>query len=607
MKTTQILLSLFFAIFLVSFQGCKNSSTFIENKWQSFQTLNEEGLLGERIDLWRHNRLWYMANSGYLLKGFENRTESTGWHGEHIGKWLHAATLAYQVNKDEKLKQELDKMVDRLIATQLPNGYLGTTTEKENFVAVPDVNGWDVWIHRYNLYGLLTYDKYFPNEEVIETCKKMGDLLIDVYGEGKADITRHGNRQGISAMTILESIVMLYQKTGEKKYLDFAEHIVYMDGENSRLKLVENMLDNVSVVYSGDGKAYQLMANLLGYLQLYRCTQNEDYLNTALHGWEDIHTHHLTVAGGPWGRGRKYNGHGECFAHSDGFDPAEALVEGCSGTTWIQLNLHLFEFTGNARYLDEVELTIFNDLIGHQCSDGIQWSYMSIPNDSRLKPYEHSIKYHCCASSMPRGLEMFSNHLAGTIKNSLSFGSLSPATIEMPENFGGGTVEVKGNFPLASSVEIHFQSQKSKSFPVEFRLPVNTLLSEVRINGKKTTAQKNDRGFYELSGKWENGDVVNIDMEYQLKAKIQPGENDSRWVAFNYGPMALAEKIMEEPKEKPEPFLEIDAKSTPSELAAMLVNSSDNLFSVNGTEITLMPYYQTCTMESRPRTYFELP
>lgn len=43
------------------------------NKWQSLRTVEEDGLLGERVDLWRNNRLWYIAESGYLIDGFENK------------------------------------------------------------------------------------------------------------------------------------------------------------------------------------------------------------------------------------------------------------------------------------------------------------------------------------------------------------------------------------------------------------------------------------------------------------------------------------------------------------------------------------------------------
>ncbi len=117
-----------------------------------------------------------MADSGYLIDGFENRPGVHPWQGEHLGKWLHAATLAWVQTRDEKLAAELERNVERLLATQLPDGYLGTYAPESTFMAVPenvpvadphddmDVSrarkgrvGWDIWTHRYNLYGLLTY------------------------------------------------------------------------------------------------------------------------------------------------------------------------------------------------------------------------------------------------------------------------------------------------------------------------------------------------------------------------------------------------------------------------------------------------------------------
>ena len=110
----------------------------IANKWQALQTTNEGGLLGERVNLWRNSRLWNIAESGYLIDGFETRPGMHPWQGEHQGKWLHAATLAYNVSGDEKLKKKLDEMVERLIATQLPNGYLGTYADEVTFMSMPE-------------------------------------------------------------------------------------------------------------------------------------------------------------------------------------------------------------------------------------------------------------------------------------------------------------------------------------------------------------------------------------------------------------------------------------------------------------------------------------
>jgi uncharacterized protein len=90
------------------------------------KTVDEGGLLGERVDLWRNNRLWFICKeSGYLIDGFEERPGVHPWQGEHIGKWLHAATLAYNVTGDEKIKKNLDEMVERLLATQLAKRLFG--------------------------------------------------------------------------------------------------------------------------------------------------------------------------------------------------------------------------------------------------------------------------------------------------------------------------------------------------------------------------------------------------------------------------------------------------------------------------------------------------
>ncbi len=485
------------------------------------QTIDEGGLLGERVNLWRNNRLWNIAESGYLIDGFETRPGMHPWQGEHLGKWLHAATLAYNVNGDEKLKKKLDEMAERLIATQLPNGYLGTYADEVTFMSMPEnmsikpvfddvaeqkksdsetkkkpSGGWDTWTHRYNLYGLLTYEKYFPNQRVIDACKKMGDLLIEYYGEGKYDLTKYGTRQGISATTLLESIVMLYERTSDKKYLDFAEHIVAVSDKNPKLRLMGAMLEKGSVVYSGDGKGYQLMANLLGYLRLYRSTNNKKYLQTVLNGWDEIYTKHLLVTGGPWTRQMPYNNNKECFAHTDAFHPEEILVEGCCDATWIQLNIHLFEFTGDAKYFNEAEITLLNSVYSHQYSDGIEWCYYTKPNESK-PPFVTN--FHCCGSSEPRGLEMFSSHLAGEINKNLSINTLFPSTIQLSKQFGGGNLKIEGNFPIDPSAKIHLNTKTDKNFTLEFRIPANTNLASVFVNGENIKTKTNERGFVELN------------------------------------------------------------------------------------------------------------
>ena len=43
------------------------------NKRISPRTIAEEGVVGERVGLWRNTRFWFIGNLGYLIDGFENR------------------------------------------------------------------------------------------------------------------------------------------------------------------------------------------------------------------------------------------------------------------------------------------------------------------------------------------------------------------------------------------------------------------------------------------------------------------------------------------------------------------------------------------------------
>ena len=585
------------------------------NSWQALGTVAVVGSQGERLDLWRNRRLWYMAESGYLIDGFENRPGEHPWQGEHLGKWLHAATLAWLTTRDDNLRAELERNVERLLATQLPDGYLGTYAPEATFVAQPenvplakphddmDVRttgtkpraGWDVWTHRYNLYGLLTYEAVFPNPRVVDACRRMADLLIEVYGGDGADLTKYGTRQGISATTLLESIVMLYERTEDAKYLDFAEHIVRKMEANPRLRLMSGMRSGGSVVGPGDGKGYQLMANLLGYLRLYLGTGKREYLDTAINGWTEIRNNHILVTGGPWTRWMPYNANRECFARTADFDPWEVKVEGCCDATWMQLCLHLFELTGESAYLDAAEVTLYNSLHGHQHADGARWCYFTSPNEARP---DYSDRITCCASSMPRAMEMIAGHLVGEIDGHLSISTLAPCTVALGETFGGGTLVVESDFPSDPATEVRFQVEIPRTYTCEFRLAAGTSLAAVRVNGATTEVTINARGFYELRRRWERDDVLAIDARLELNLHVQDGERGQRWVAFTRGPIALAQQVSAIPEDEP-----FDDR-LPDEALGMLVESADGSFRINGTGVKLMPYHLTCSDDSGPKTYF---
>lgn len=86
----------------------------------------------------------------------------------------------------------MESVVQRLIDTQLPNRYLGSYKESDQFAKG---TGWDgpvcdVWTQKYNLIGLLSYYKTMSYEPALDTCRRMADLMYDLYVVQKHSLRR---------------------------------------------------------------------------------------------------------------------------------------------------------------------------------------------------------------------------------------------------------------------------------------------------------------------------------------------------------------------------------------------------------------------------------
>jgi DUF1680 family protein len=170
------------------------------------------GILGERLELWRRVRLWRVLNDPFLLGGFKNPPGTHPWQGEHVGKWLHAASLAAEASGDEKLQAALARTVNDLIATQQDNGYLGTYAPALRYYAKApggDPTSWDIWTERYVVHGLLAYCHLRDDPAVVQASRGVVDLLMKTVGPPSGDIARFGTRHGLSASLLVESFVLL--------------------------------------------------------------------------------------------------------------------------------------------------------------------------------------------------------------------------------------------------------------------------------------------------------------------------------------------------------------------------------------------------------------
>ena len=218
-----------------------------------------KGYLGERLDAMIANHV-AAQDVDYITAPFMEKTERRGWwQTEFWGKWMHSAVpyLRYVANGKckgwEGLHASIERGVERMLASQEPNGYIGNYPDE-----LRCGEGWDVWGMKYTMMGLLHYydgERGMGNGErgkrALEAAKRLCDYVIAEIGpNGRRgrELWQTGNWSGYASSSILEPVVWLYKHCGEQKYLDFAAYIVKgMTEPESGPRLIDLALKGISV------------------------------------------------------------------------------------------------------------------------------------------------------------------------------------------------------------------------------------------------------------------------------------------------------------------------------------------------------------------------
>lgn len=328
-------------------------------------------------------------------------TDTGDWYGEHLGKWLCAASLACKRTGDEEIFASLSDVVRALCEWQEEDGSLSTASQEARCrMTHPEAGGvrtWDVWIHAWTIRGLLAAARAGVHSDLaLEAAGKASDLVAGTIFEKGAGFLKLGNHQGLSAAIVVDALA---EASFDLQRPDLAEAALKVLSllEESGVCILSGPKSGLDAAQLGTGKAYQIIWLLLGIVKLARTASGKSLLDAAAYWWQNIHDHHLTPFGGPWGG---VAGHHEVF-NSKGFFSPEGFVETCSTATWISLSRELFLQTGDPKYASACETSLLNGILGAADANGEDWSYFTFPNGRRNSTYH----WACCKSSGALALE----------------------------------------------------------------------------------------------------------------------------------------------------------------------------------------------------------
>ena len=523
-------------ILLLIFYSDNNTAQSVYDKLISIppNQLKLNGFVGMKTDLIINNKV-KTHDYDYLVEPFRNKNETHLWQSEFWGKWMLGAVASWEYTHDPVLMGIIDQAVIKLLETQLPNGYIG------NYPPENQLTNWDIWGRKYSMLGLLRYHDISENTQALEAAQNLADHLLTQLGPGKTNIIKTGNYHGMASSSILEPIVLLYNKTKENQYLEFAKYIVDQWETPEGPQLIKKALAGIDVAdrfpppkrwFSPENgqKAYEMMSCYDGLLELYRLTGKPEYLSAVEMTVDNIIEKEINLAGS----GSAF----ECwyYGNENQTQPTFRTMETCVMTTWLKLNNSLLRLTGKSKYADNIELTYYNALLASTKFDGTEITMYSPLLGYRGPGERHcNMDINCCSANGPRGYLMMPHYAVMTSPDQiyLNLYGESTASATLFEN-NKILLEQHTEYPVSEKVLITIDPERAEDFTVALRIPSWSKQTDIRINGKNI--DKIVPGTYKrIKRKWNKGDKIELQLD--MRGHLVRLNN---YVAIQRGPILLA-------------------------------------------------------------------
>lgn len=499
----------------------------------------------------------------YALADYFRNTADMFATGEFWGKLMRAACLICGVTGDRELRGIIDRAAEDMMDLQAPDGCISTCPRHTQ---PRGSNGSDLWERKYALMGLLSYYELTGSARALEAARR-----LVVYTEGqvgappKTPITQTGWAFcGIESSSILEPVMRVYHLTGEPAALSLGTYIV-QSGCCARENIFAAIRAGKSpkdigwngVASESIAKAYEMMSCFEGLCEYYRATEDPDALHTAELFWDKVMEEEITLLGsggadapfnlGP-GTGEQWNRTRFEQTNPD----IDLMMETCVTVYWMRLCYRLLCLTGDVKYADELEKSLYNAILGAIRPDGAFFEYFPRFNGARNPKVNYSFNIKgfdlsCCTANGPTGLGLAPYFAVMGTSDGIAVNLYETCTVKVPTQDGFVTMEMVSEYPRMGMVRLSVKEIAGvapETFVISLRVPVFAEDFTLMDARNPVNAVKAKSGTYlRLAGNITEGDAWLIAFDIPLVKHNAPhGSNRAgdNYIAFTYGSLLLA-------------------------------------------------------------------
>ena len=455
-----------------------------------------------------------IENQTGRIRNFENAAKGEGEHSgiyfddSDVYKALEGMAYSLQTAPDPQLEAKCDEWIDKFAAAQQPDGYLNTF-----FTLTGLENRWDN-MDKHEMYcaghmteAAVAYYKATGKRKLLDVAIRFADHMMSVFGpEGRHWVPGHEE--------IELAMVKLYEVTGEKKYLDFAGWLLDQRGHGYGSYGKNSGLDWPEVYYQDEvpvrelsritGHAVRSMYLYCGMADVAAYTGDKGLTDALDRLWDHVVNRNMYITGGIGQSARN-----EGITEDYDLPNLTAYCETCASVGMVLWNWRMLQFTGDGKYGDVMERSLFNGALAGISLKGDRFFYVN--------PLESEGDHHrkawygcaCCPSQICRFLPSVGNYVYGTSKEAL-WVNLYMGT-ETTVTLRGKAIRVKQEttYPWEGYVKMTLGMDKPVKAEVRLRIPGWCKDYTVKVNGEACPVPV-DGAYAILSRKWADGDVVEL-------------------------------------------------------------------------------------------------
>lgn len=440
------------------------------------------------------------------VTAYEGEHEDMFAGGEFAGKFIDICVKFYLYTQDKTFLDKAAAVVGSVIKNQRTDGYIGGLPKGKEWL------NFTVWNQAFTVYGLCSYYEVTNDKKALSAAEKCIEF-IDEYFMNGGDLFDCLN-DGSQHCSILLSAVKLYKITGKKTHGDFVKYIL------KEIRKSDNNFFGFKSVF--DLRSKKGIENFIILLGMLECGDFcDDAVLACERYWDELYRTQIREPG---------NGTNKEFWVPDGNKPQFLSIdikpnETCVAVGWIEFSAELFKKTGKAKYIDAIEKTLYNHILGSINSDGSDFAYYQ-PNFGKRITETDEKMYKCCRY---RGYSLFSQIPFNLYCEDDSF--ITPFLYTNSVYEGDGlSIKQKTNYPFDDTVSFEISGTTDK----KLKLRIPKWSGDINVSGTNT---------------WRDGDYLICELKGASKISVgfdfspilhDASIDNTKYAYVTYGPVLLS-------------------------------------------------------------------